>query len=66
MPRRYKNLMFGGDRFVSLIEEGFDDTNAGEAVDLNRGERRAPSRSSGEYRRSNRFTEDGYGELDFA
>ncbi|MEH2517387.1 phage baseplate assembly protein W [Bradyrhizobium sp. AZCC 1610] len=52
---------------VSLIEDDFDQVESvGEVLSTSRGERRAPSRYGGEYRRSNRYTEDGYGELDFA
>jgi hypothetical protein len=52
---------------VTLIEDDFDDLeNLTDVISTNRGERRAPSRHGGEYRRSNRYTEDGYGELDFA
>jgi hypothetical protein len=44
--------------------DSYDDiTNT---IRTSRGEGRAPSRHRGEYCRSNKFTEDGYGELDFA
>ncbi|WP_156928602.1 hypothetical protein [Bradyrhizobium sp. th.b2] len=49
-----------------LIDDEFDDTNVGDVLNTSRGERRAAPRSGGEYRRSNRYVEDGYGELDFA
>lgn len=52
---------------VSLIEDDFDELeNVTDVISTSRGERRTPSRYGGEYRRSNRHTEDGYGELDFA
>jgi hypothetical protein len=52
---------------VSLIEDDFDELeNVTDVISTSRGERRAPSRYGGDYRRSNRYTEDGYGELDFA
>ena len=52
---------------VSLIEDDFDELDSiNDILSTNRGERRAPSRHGGEYRRPNRYTEDGYGELDFA
>jgi hypothetical protein len=52
---------------VSLIEDDFDELeNVTDVISTSRGERRAPSRYGGEYRRTNRYTEDGYGELDFA
>ena len=52
---------------VSLIEDDFDDLGSiGEIINTSRGERRAPSRFGGEHRRSNRWTEDGYGDQDFA
>jgi len=49
-----------------LIDEDFDDTSIGDVVSTSRGERRASPRGAGEYRRPNRYVEDGYGELDFA
>jgi hypothetical protein len=51
---------------TDLIDEEFDDASVGEIINTSRGERRSSPRRSGEYRRSNRYTEDGYGELDFA
>lgn len=51
---------------TELIDDGFDDANVSDVVNTSRGERQAPSRCGGEYRRSNRYVEDGYGELDFA
>lgn len=53
---------------VHLIEDDFDDPveDLGDLISTSRGERRAPRRHNGEYRRSNRSTEDGYGDLDFA
>jgi hypothetical protein len=52
---------------VSLIEDDFDDVgDVGDVISTNRGERRSAPRRNGEYRRTNRYIEDGYGELDFA
>jgi hypothetical protein len=51
---------------AELIDDGFDEANVGDVINTSRGERRTPSRCGGEHRRSNRYTEDGYGELDFA
>jgi hypothetical protein len=51
---------------TDLIDDDFDDTNVAEAINTSRGERRSTPRNNGEYRRSNRYVEDGYGELDFA
>ncbi|SDK44984.1 hypothetical protein [Bradyrhizobium ottawaense] len=52
---------------TSLIEDEFDDVESvSEIIQTNRGERRAPSRYRGEYRRSDRHNEDGYGEMDFS
>ncbi|TYO65441.1 hypothetical protein FXV83_16025 [Bradyrhizobium hipponense] len=49
-----------------LIDEDFDETAVSDVINTNRGERRSSPRRGGEYRRSNRYVEDGYGELDFA
>jgi hypothetical protein len=49
-----------------LIDEDFDAASVSEVLTTSRGEHRSEPRRGGEYRRSNRFTEDGYGELDFA
>lgn len=51
---------------ADLIDEDFDDASIGEVLNTSRGERRSTPRHTGEHRRSNRFTEDGYGEADFA
>lgn len=51
---------------TDLIDEEFDDTSVAEIITTSRGERRSEPRRSGEHRRSNRYVEDGYGELDFA
>jgi hypothetical protein len=51
---------------TELIEADFDETSIGEIVRTSRGERRSEPRRGGDYRRPNRFVEDGYGELDFA
>jgi hypothetical protein len=51
---------------TELIDDDFDNANVGEVVSTSRGERRSSPHQSGEYRRSNRYVEDGYGELDFA
>ncbi|ARQ95251.1 hypothetical protein [Bradyrhizobium phage BDU-MI-1] len=52
---------------VALIEDDFDDVeDLGDLISTSRGERHVTRRHNGEYRRSNRFTEDGYGDLDFA
>lgn len=48
-----------------LIDEDFDEATIGEVINTSRGERRSMPRGSGEYRRSNRYVEDGYGEGDF-
>jgi hypothetical protein len=50
-----------------LLDDGFDEGfSVGEILDTSRGERRSTPRHSGDYRRSNRYVEDGYGEGDFA
>ncbi|WP_316196682.1 hypothetical protein [Bradyrhizobium sp. SZCCHNS3053] len=52
---------------TDLIESEFDDnTDIGQLITTTRGERRTLPRGSAEHRRSNRYVEDGYGELDFA
>jgi hypothetical protein len=51
---------------TELLDDDFDNANVGEVISTSRGERRSTPRPSGEYRRSNRYVEDGYGELDFA
>jgi hypothetical protein len=51
---------------TELIDEEFDDAAIGDVITTSRGERRSTPRNSGEYRRSNRYVEDGYGEGDFA
>jgi hypothetical protein len=51
---------------TELIDDDFDETNVGDIITTNRGERRSSPRRTREYRRSNRYVEDGYGELDFA
>jgi hypothetical protein len=51
---------------AELLDDDFDDTSITEAINTSRGENRSTPRHSGEYRRSNRYVEDGYGELDFA
>jgi len=51
---------------VTLLDDDFDEANVTELISTSRGERRSTPRRNGEYRRSNRFIEDGYGELDFA
>jgi hypothetical protein len=51
---------------VSLLDDDWDDAGVGDVLNTSRGERRSAPRNSGEYRRSNRYIEDGYGELDFA
>ena len=51
---------------TELIDEDFDDASIGEIINTSRGERRSSPGRTGEYRRSNRYVEDGYGELDFA
>ena len=51
---------------AELIDEDFDDASIGDVINASRGERRSAPRNSGEYRRSNRYVEDGYGEGDFA
>jgi hypothetical protein len=50
---------------TELLDD-FDNANVGEVISTSRGERRSTPRPSGEYRPSNRYVEDGYGELDFA
>jgi hypothetical protein len=52
---------------VHVLDDDHDgDMDVNSIYRISRGEGRAPSRHFGEYRRSNRRTEDGYGELDFA
>lgn len=54
-------------KYVTVIDEEYDEVGDIKNIcRVNYGEGRAPSCNSGEYRRSNRFNEDGYGELDFA
>jgi hypothetical protein len=56
----------GGPWDTELIDDEFDEATIAEVITTSKGERRSSPRRSGEHRRSNRFTEDGYGELDFA
>ena len=50
-----------------LLDEDVDgDADISSMIRTSRGFGRAPTRNSGDYRRSNRFTEDGYGDSDFA
>jgi hypothetical protein len=51
---------------TDLIDDDFDETSVVDIVNTSRGERRSEARRGGDYRRPNRFVEDGYGELDFA
>jgi hypothetical protein len=51
---------------VTLLDDDFDEASVNDIVNTSRGESRSTPRGSGEYRRSNRYVEDGYGELDFA
>jgi hypothetical protein len=55
-----------GDWDAELLDDDWDNTSISEAINTSRGESRSTPRGSGEYRRSNRYVEDGYGELDFA
>jgi hypothetical protein len=51
---------------TELIDDDFDSTDFADVIGTSRGERQASPRRNGEYRRSNRYVEDGYGEADFA
>jgi len=57
----------GSWKNVSLLDEDVDgDADIGSVIRTSRGFGRASSNNSSDYRRSNRFTEDGYGDSDFA
>jgi hypothetical protein len=51
---------------VALLEDIDDLDDLDSLIRTSRSDTRTSSRRNGEYRRSNRSTEDGYGELDFA
>ena len=51
---------------ADLLDEDVDgDDDVMSLIRTNRGQSRTMSRQTGEYRRSNRFVEDGYGDQDF-
>ena len=55
-------------KHVLLLDDGHDDDSVDVSTVLrtSRGGGRTQARRNGEYRRSNRHTEDGYGDSDFS
>lgn len=53
--------------YDQLLDDDIDgDSDIGNVIRSNRGAGRAPPHRTSDYRRSNRFTEDGYGDSDFS
>ena len=51
----------------NLLDDDIDgDSDIGNIIRTNRGGGQSPHRKMSDYRRSNRFTEDGYGDSDFS
>jgi hypothetical protein len=57
---------FGSRGTVQILDDDDDYDDVSSLIRTNHGAGRAPTRHNSEYRRSNRFAEDGYGDSDFA
>jgi hypothetical protein len=58
---------YGQGLNAPLLDDDVDgDADISSIIRTNRGAGRAPTRRMSDYRRSNRFTEDGYGDSDFS